>query len=268
MTADEATPTPAKTLRRFEAAAFAGVWKRETTLFRRHWGSTTVSAVLEPTVYLLAFGFGLGSLIAVINGYPYIQFLGTGVVSTSVLFTSAFSGMFQTFVRRKFQRSYEAMLATPVDVHELVTAEASWIATKAGVYGCAPLLVAMCFGLRPVPGMLLVPLIGFLTGLGFGLFGIWCSAVVPSIDSFNYIISAVITPLFLVAGAFFPIEQLPAWASTAAVFNPLYHCVELVRDASFGFHLGADLLHAGVLLVFAAAMWLLAVAYMRKRLID
>jgi lipooligosaccharide transport system permease protein len=263
------SPAPApRKLRRFERAAFAGVWKRETTLFRRYWASTTFSSVVEPTIYLLAFGFGLGSLIAVINGLPYIEFLGTGVVATSVLFTSAFAGMFQTFIRRKFQRSYDAMLAAPVDVHELVTAEASWIATKAGVYGCAPLLVAMLFGLNPAPGMLVVPLIGFVTGLGFALFGIWCSAVAPSIDSFNYIISAVITPLFLVAGTFFPIDQLPGWASTVAAFNPLYHCVELVRHAAFGLKPAVDALHVGALVLFAALMWVLAVWYMRKRLID
>ncbi|RCW39704.1 lipooligosaccharide transport system permease protein [Halopolyspora algeriensis] len=252
----------------FELAAFTGVWKRETTLFRRYWVSTTFAAVVEPVIYLLAFGFGLGSLIAVMNGIPYIEFLGTGVVATSVLFTSAFSGMFQTFVRRKFQATYDAMLAAPVDVHELVTAEAGWIATKAGVYGCAPLVVAMFFGLDPAPGMLVVPLVGFLTGLGFGLFGIWCSAVVPSIDSFNYIISAVITPLFLVAGTFFPVDQLPGWAGAAAVINPLYHCVQLVRHAAFGFEPLLDVLHVGVLILFAVGMWLIAVRYMRKRLID
>jgi lipooligosaccharide transport system permease protein len=266
--ANPATTNARARVRKFETAAFAGVWKRETTLFRKHWVSTTFSAVVEPTIYLLAFGFGLGSLIAVIDGYPYIEFLGTGVVATAVLFTSAFAGMFQTFVRRKFQHSYDAMLAAPVDMHELVTAEAGWIAAKAGVYGCAPLLVAMAFGLDPAPGMVVVPLVSFLTGLGFGLFGIWCSAVVPSIDSFNYIISAVITPLFLVAGTFFPIDQLPSWAHVAAAFNPLYHCVELVRHASFGFQPAADALHVLALVVFAGLMWFLAVAMMRKRLID
>jgi len=116
--------------------------------------------------------------------------------------------------------------------------------------------------------MLLVPLVGFLTGLGFGLFGIWVSAVVPSIDSFNYIISAVLTPLILVAGTFFPIDSLPDWARVLAQFNPLYHCVELVRHAAFGLRPLADLGHIAVLAVFAGLMWVLAVRQMRKRLID
>jgi lipooligosaccharide transport system permease protein len=152
-------------------------------------------------------------------------------------------------VRRTYQKSYEAVLATPVDVHEVVLAEASFIAAKAGVYGCAPLIVAMCFGLDPSVGMLLVPFIGFVTGLGFALFGVWVAAVMPSIDSFNYIISAVLTPLLLVAGTFFPIDQLPGWAQALAQVNPLYHCVQLVRHAVFGLEPAADLWHLAALLI-------------------
>lgn len=255
-------------VRWLESSALSGVWKRETTLFRRYWPSTTFSSVVEPTIYLLAFGIGLGALVPVVVGVPYIDFLGTGVVATAVLFSTAFTAMFQTFVRRVFQRSYDAILATPVDVHELVVAEASWIAAKAGVYGLAPLVVAMGFGLDPSFGMLLVPAISFLTGLGFALFGIWTSALVPSIDSFNYIISAVLTPLFLVAGTFFPIAGLPGWAQAAAQANPLYHCVELVRHAAFGFVPLTDLWHVAALAIFAVAMGLLAIRSMRRRLIG
>jgi lipooligosaccharide transport system permease protein len=261
-------PTREKRLRFVEPSALAGVLYHDLTMFRRYWASTTFSAVVEPTIYLLAFGVGIGSLVPVVAGYDYIDFLGTGVVATAVLFSSAFAGMFQTFIRRKYQRSYDAVLAAPVDVHELVTGEALWIAAKAGVYGCAPLLVAMGFGLEPSLGMLVVPFIGFLTGLGFGLFGIWVSAVVPAIDSMNYIISAVLTPLFLVAGTFFPVDSLPSWARAVAAVNPLYHCVELVRHAVFGIRPLADLGHTAALLAFAALMWVLAVRWMRKRLID
>jgi lipooligosaccharide transport system permease protein len=261
-------PTGAARLRWIEPAALSGVWKHELTLFRRYWRSTSFSAVVEPTIYLLAFGAGFGSLVGSIGGYRYVEFLGTGVVATAVLFTAAFAGMFTTFVRRVFQHSYDALLATPVDVHELVLAEAMWIAGKAGVYGCAPMLVAVGFGLDVSAGMLLVPFIGFLTGLGFALFGIWASAVVPSIDSFNYIISGLLTPLFLVAGTFFPVDQLPDWARTAALLNPLYHCVELVRHAVFGLRPATDLGHVGALVLFAAAMGWLAVTWMRRRLID
>jgi lipooligosaccharide transport system permease protein len=92
------------------------------------------------------------------------------------------------------------------------------------------------------------------------------SAIAPSIDSFNYVISGLLTPLFLVAGTFFPIDGLPPWARALSQVNPLYHCVELVRHVVFGLQ-WVDLAHVGALLVFAALMWVLAVRKMRKRLI-
>src|SRR5687767_13601637 len=251
-----------------EFAPVRAVWRRELALYRRYWASTSFAAMTEPTIYLLAFGYGFGSVVGALYGYDYKDFVATGVVATAVLFIGAFGGMFNTFIRRTFQHTYDAMLAAPVDVHELVTAEASWLAAKAGVYGCAPLLVGMAFGLDPSWGMLLVPLIGLLTGFGFALFGVWVSSIVPSINTFDYVISGVLTPLFLVAGTFFPVDQLPGWAAVAAQFNPLYHCVELVRDAVFGRLAAWDLVHVGALVAFAAAMWGLAVWKLRARLID
>ncbi len=255
-------------VRRIEPAAIGAVLWRELSVFRRHWRATTFSSVVEPTIFLLAFGFGFGALVSRVAGYDYIEFVGTGVVATAVLFSSVFPGLFNTFIRHRFQRTYDALLAAPIDVEELVTAEVGWVALRAGVYGMAPLLVAMVFGLDPSPGMLLVPFVGFVTGFGFAAFGVTIAAVAQSMDNFNYVTSSVITPLFLVAGTFFPIDALPGWASTLAQLNPLHHCVELVRDAVFGFQPLADLLHVGVLLVFALLMWRLAIWRLGLRLID
>jgi lipooligosaccharide transport system permease protein len=255
-------------LRRFEWAPVRGVWRREFALYKRYWASTSFSAMVEPAIYLMAFGFGFGSVIGQAYGYNYREFVATGVVATAVLFITAFGGMFNTFIRRTFQHSYDAILAAPVDVHELVTAEASWLAAKAALYGCAPMVVGMLFGLDPSWGMLLVPFIGFLTGAGFALFGIWVSSIVPAINTFDYIISGVLTPLMMVAGTFFPVDQLPSWAATAANLNPLYHCVQLIRGAVFLTLEPSDLLHVAGLLVFVAGMWLLATWKMRARLID
>ncbi len=207
---------------------------RDVVLFGRYWKATTFSSVVQPTIYLLAFGLGFGSLVSHVGHVSYVEYVATGVVATAVLFSSAFPGMFNTFVRWQFQRTYDAMLAAPVDVEELITAEILWISLRAGVYGMAPLLVGIAFGLSPDAGMLLVPFIGLLTGFGFASFGVLIAAVAKTIDNFNYVTSAVLTPLFLVAGTFFPVSTLPAGLQTIAEFNPLYHCVQLVRDASFG----------------------------------
>jgi lipooligosaccharide transport system permease protein len=203
-----------------------------------------------------------------VAGYDYLEFVGTGIVATAVLFSSAFPGIFSTLVKWKFQRTYDAILAAPVGVAELVTGEALWIALRAGVYGCAPLLVSLIFGLDATLGMLIVPFVGMLTGFGFAAFGIFVAGLVQSFDNTSYIVSGVLTPLFMLAGTFFPIDALPEWAQIASNFNPLYHCVELVRHAAFGFEGWADVAHIGGLLLFAALMWRLAVMQLSKRLID
>lgn len=254
-------------VRAVEPTAFAGVLTREATIFRRFWRSTTFGSIVEPTINLLAFGFGFGALVSTVAGIPYIQFIGTGMVALAVLFSSAFAGMYDTYIKRLYMHTYEGILATPVDVPELFLAEASWIALKSGIFGCAPLLVAMVFGLPPSWGMLAVPFIGILTGFGFAFLGMWFSALVPSIDSFTYVQSALLTPLLLISGIYFPLTAFPEWVQTLAQVNPLYHCVNLVRDAVFGWQWSA-LTDVAVLVVFAALTSVLAIRALRRKLID
>ena len=262
------TTSKTRRMRRLEPAALAGVMTRDVVLFRRYWKATTFSSIVQPVIYLLAFGLGFGSLVHNVGHVRYVEYVATGVVATAVLFSSAFPGMFNTFIRWQFQRTYDALLAAPVDVEELVTAEILWISLRSGVYGMAPLVVGVAFGLTPEPGMLLVPLIGFVTGFGFAAFGVLIAAVAKTIDNFNYITSAVLTPMFLVAGTFFPISTLPRALQTIAVFNPLYHCVALVRDVSLATIGTADLGHVAYLIAFALIMWRLAIWRLRSRLID
>ena len=138
-----------------------------------------------------------------------------------MLFSGAFPAMYSTFVKYQFQHTYDAILAAPVDTEELVTAEAMWIAARTGVYGCVPMLVAMVFGLDPSWGMLLVPPIAALAGFGWAGFGIFIAAKAKSIESFSYWQSGLLTPMFLVAGTFFPLDQLPQWAQVLGHLNPL-----------------------------------------------
>ncbi|MDQ4029531.1 MAG: ABC transporter permease [Actinomycetota bacterium] len=263
-----ATAARPRRLGRLERPALTGVLVREVVNFSSYWRSASFSSTVEPTIYLLAFGFGFGSLISRIGGYEYVEFVGTGTVATAVLFASAFPAMFGTFVKYQFQRTYDAILAAPVDTEELVTAEALWMATRAGVYGCVPLLVAIAFGLDPAWGMLAVPLIAWIAGFGWACFGIAVAGFAKSFENFNYVVSAVLTPLFLVAGTFFPLSRLPEWVQVLGNVNPLHHCVELVRHAAFGFHGWTDLARLGALLVFGLAMWRIGIRAMTRKLVD
>jgi lipooligosaccharide transport system permease protein len=255
-------------LHRLEPSAVAGVMSRDITNFKSFWKTTTFSSIVDPTIYLLAFGLGFGALVSTVNGIDYLYFVGTGMVATAVLFSSVFSAMYGVFIKHRFQHTYDAILAAPVDVEELATAEVLWIGIRAGVYGMTPLLVAILFGLDPSWGMLVVPFIGAVTALGFAALGVFAAASVSKIDHFNYIQTALITPLFLISGTFFPIDELPRGFVIASNLNPLYHCVELVRHAVvFGFET-VDLWHSGFLIAFALASWRLAVWRLEKRLID
>jgi lipooligosaccharide transport system permease protein len=263
-----ARPSPPRRLGRLERPALLGVLVREVVNFSSYWRATTFSSTVEPTFFLLAFGFGFGSLVSEVGGYDYVEFVGTGTVASAVLFTSAFPAMFGTFIKYKFQRTYDAILAAPVDTEELVTAEVLWIAARAGTFGCVPLLVALVFGLDPRAGMLAVPVIAFLTGFGWACFGVCIAGYASSIENFNYVTSAVLTPIFLVAGTFFPLDDLPRWAQLAGALNPLHHCVELVRHAAFGWQPGADLGHLAVIVAFGLVAWRVAIHAMTRKLID
>jgi lipooligosaccharide transport system permease protein len=256
-------------LHRLERPALTGVLVREVVNYSSYWKSSTFSSTVEPTIYLLAFGFGFGSLVSTIGGLDYVQFVGSGTVATAVLFSSAFPAMFGTFVKYQFQRTYDAILAAPVDTEELVTAEAIWIATRAAVYGCVPMLVAMVFGLDPAWGMLAVPLINWVSGYGWANFGIAVAGYAKSIENFNYIVSAVLTPLFLLAGSFFPLSELPDWVRVLANLNPLHQTVELVRNAVvYGWDGWVDVARLGMLVLFGLLVWRIAIHAMTRKLID
>ena len=259
----------AERIGRLERQAIVGVLMREIINYGSYWKSSAFSSIMEPVIYLLAFGFGLGALVSDVGGYSYLEFVATGTVGMTVMYSGAFPSMFGTFVKYKFQRTYDAILAAPVDTEELVTAESVWMATRVGVYGCAPVIVAMFFGLDPSWGMLLLPFICFLSGIGWSLFGISVSATFNSMDNFSYVMTGFLTPMMLIAGTFFPIDNLPEWAQVLAHVNPLYNCVELVRGAVFGWHgLVEDLTHVAVLVAWALLLWRFAIRQMTKRLVD
>lgn len=257
-----------KEIKRLDRHALVGVLLREVINFRSFWKSTTFSSTVEPTIYLLAFGFGFGALVNNVGGHTYVDFVATGTVATAVMFSSVFSSMFGSFFKANYQHTYDALLAAPVDTEEIVTAEALWIGLRAGVYGCMPMIVGMFFGLDPSAGMLMVPFIAFCTGFGWSCFGSAVAATLKSVDHFSYVTSICITPLFLCAGTFFPIDTLPEGVQVAAQFNPLYHCVQLVRGFVFGtIDLKFALYHFGVIWAFGFIMWRVAIIRATKKLV-
>ncbi len=207
---------PVQRIGRLEPSALRGVLVREIINFSSYWRGSAFSSTMEPTIYLLAFGFGFGSIVSQVGGYDYIDFVGTGTVATAVLFSTAMPAMFGTWVKYKFQGTYGAILAAPVDTEELVTAEALWMAIRASVFGCAPLVVALLFGLEPSAWMLVVPFINFIAGFGWACFGVCVAAFMKAMESFSYVTSGFITPVMLTAGTFFRSRTCPTGCRCSA----------------------------------------------------
>jgi lipooligosaccharide transport system permease protein len=245
------------------------VWQRNFDVFLKTITSNFLPSLLEPILYLLALGLGLGVFIQSIEGVPYINFIAPALVAISVMNGSFFECTFGSFVRMYFQKTFDAIIATPVSVEEVIAGELVWGATRATINSTTVLAVIAAFGLISSPLFLLVPLLSFLGGLMFASIAMCFTAIAPNIDFFNYPSFLLVTPMFLLSGTFFPLSQLPLPVQTAAqVFLPLTHVVNIVR----GLVLGRTEIFLLLSLVWIAAVtiffFVLSINLMKKRLIK
>lgn len=252
----------------FRPEAVAGIVNREWRVFRRVWASLVFGSVVEPVVYLLAFGYGFGALVAEVAGIPYLDFMATGAAGIGVLFTGFFPGFINGYFRRKENHLYAGILATPTTVAELVTGEAVWTGIRCGATAAITLAVAWVFGVGLQPAVLVAPAIGFVGGFAFACLGAAFASRLRSTHQFDFVISGVVVPMFVVAGSFFPLDDAPAWLRVPARLNPLTHVVELFRAVAFGTTSAAQaLLSATVVVVFTAIAWALAVRLLSRAMI-
>jgi lipooligosaccharide transport system permease protein len=245
------------------------VWQRNFDVFLKTITSNFLPSLLEPILYLLALGVGLGVFIQPIEGVPYINFIAPALVAISVMNGSFFECTFGSFVRMYYQKTFDAIIATPVSVEEVIAGELVWGATRATINSTTVLAVIAAFGLISSPLFLLVPLLAFLGGLMFASIAMCFTALAPNIDFFNYPSFLFITPMFLLSGTFFPLSQLPLPVQTAAqVFLPLTHVVNIVR----GLVLGRTEIFLLISLVWIAVVtiffFVLSINLMKKRLIK
>jgi lipooligosaccharide transport system permease protein len=242
---------------------------REWRVFRHVWWSVAFGSLLEPLIYFVAFGYGYGALVSRLAGLSYLEFIATGTIAIGVLFSSIFPAFITGYVRRKVQHLYDGILSAPVSVAELVTAESLWNGLRVTAVALITAGVAAVFGVRFGVGVMLVPVIALVSGFGFACAGAAFGALMRSTHQFDFVIVGVIVPMFVCAGTFFPIDNLPAVLVFVARINPLYHCVEVLRAAAFGAGDPATtLLHVVVVLGFDLVAWATAVLLVKNALID
>ena len=245
------------------------VWYRHMRVYTKNLLSNGLPPFLEPLIFLAAVGLGLGKYITEpIGGVKYTEFLGTGLLVTTAMFTSAFECTFGTFIRLEFEKVYDGMLAAPMTVNNLIVGEMIWAGSKGLFFSFAVLCVLSAFGIIALPYSLLAPLVGFLTAAMFAALSLLVTSFVKTINHFNFYFTGFISPMFFFSGVVFPISNLPRFVRPMAEIVPLTHSVRLVRAVCTNTYepiLLFDLLYT---VVFILLIGYLAIARLRKRLVN
>ncbi len=248
------------------------VWQRNRDVFLVTWKTNLVPPILEPILYLVAFGLGIGALVREVpyrgGMIGYTAFIAPGLLATQVMFQSFFENTFNTFVRMYYQRTFDAIVTTPLSLEDVMAGELLWGATKGTIACCVMMVAISFFGLLHYPHALVIVPFSFLAGLFFAGIALCFTAIVPQIDSFNFPVFLLVMPMFLFSGTFFPLDVLPGWARLLAEVLPLTHVTRIMRDASLGsFHpdLLWDLLY---LLIVTIPVVYLGIRLMKKRLLP
>jgi lipooligosaccharide transport system permease protein len=206
------------------------VWRRNFDVFMKTWHVNFLPSLIEPILYLLAFGFGLGTFVSEIEGISYMQWIAPGLVAITVMYGSFFECTYGSFVRMYFQRTFDAIIATPVSVEEVIAGELLWGATRATFNSAIVLAVIAAFGLISTPWFLAMLPVAFFGGLLFAALGMCFTALAPNIDFFNYPTFLLITPMFLISNTFIPLASFPSQLQTIALaVLPLTHVADLSR---------------------------------------
>jgi lipooligosaccharide transport system permease protein len=247
---------------------FAPVWRRNLLVWRKLAIASVLGNIADPLLYMLALGYGIGSLVGNVSGMSYIEFIGTGMVCQSAMFTASFEGMYSAFSRMHVQRTWEGIINAPIALDDVVMAEWLWAASKSVISTTAILAVIVALGYGHTWLALWVLPVGLLVGLTFGAAGLVMNALAPNYDFFTYFFTLVLTPMLLLSGVYFPVDQMPGWLAGATQFLPLKHAIDLARPLMLGRIPDSIALHVGVLVFYAALAYYVALVLTRRRLLK
>lgn len=242
-------------------------WHRNATVFRRTWLFGLMAWFAEPVIYLVAMGLGLGRYLSSIQGIKYVDYIAPGLLAVSTMFGATFSVTWDAWFKLERVGVYEAAVATPLSVEDVALGELLWGTTRATIYGSAFAVVATMFGVfHSWWGLLEFPAIA-LTGFVFSVTGLIFTYLIRRADYLAYYWTAFITPMFMFAGVFFPLDRLPNWVRTLAWFMPLHHAVDLTRALALGADPARALTSALWLVVCGLVLLPVPLLILRRRLI-
>jgi lipooligosaccharide transport system permease protein len=248
------------------AVNWIAVWRRNYLVWRKLALASMFGNLADPMIYLFGLGFGLGLMVGHVDGVSYISFLAAGTVASSVMMSASFESMYSGFSRMHVQRTWEAIMHTPLTLGDIVLGEIAWAGSKAVLSGVAIMLVAGALGYASFPSMLLALPVIVLAGLAFASAAMIVTALAPSYDFFMFYQTLVLTPMLLLSGVFFPLSQLPSAAQIAAQLLPLAHAVALIRPAMLDRPLDDAALHVAVLAAYVVVPFCVSAVLFRRRM--
>src|SRR3989337_3444774 len=207
------------------------VWQRNRDSYMRFYKANILGNLGEPLMYLFGMGIGIGSYLGLIEGVSYMDFIAPGLIMRVAMYSASFECTFGAFTRMAEQKTYDGILATPLNVGDLVAGEILWGATKSLIGGSVMLFVIYLAGLMKTSILMLLPmlLLIFIIGLLFSSLSLTFTALCPSYDFFNYFFTLILAPMFFFSGIFFPLSNFPAWVKIVSNLMPLTHAVNISR---------------------------------------
>jgi lipooligosaccharide transport system permease protein len=243
------------------------VWKRHFEVYLRIWKMELAAPLIEPVFMVLAFGWGVGALVASnADGLPYLSFVGAGVLSFTAISRALFESAYGAYFRMVYQSTFDAILATPVEAESLAFAEIIWATTKALIDSLLILIVLWAFGAANSFYALLAPLPLVAGGFFASALTLCFTARVHDIDSFNLYMSLYFSAIFL-CGVWFPVDVMPAWLRWLAWAIPFTSAVDLARSFLVGSFKWRNIPEAVYLVVACAAFAEWAMRSLRRRML-
>jgi lipooligosaccharide transport system permease protein len=243
-------------------------WLRNAAIFKHTYKLSLLAWFIEPVIYLVAMGLGLGKYLQRVQGVQYIDFIAPGLVALSVMYGATFETTWNAYFKMERGRVYDAAVSTPVGLEDIALGEALWGATRSVIYGCAFVVIALPFGVFHSWWGLLTPFALALTGLMFAVLGLTFTYWITMVDYLSYYWTLFLTPMFMFAGIFFPLDRLPGWVQVMAWFMPLRHAVELMRALLVNGDPVAALGAAAWIVAVTAAVVVLPLNLLHRRLIE
>ena len=245
------------------------VWQRNLWVYRDRWLFALFPNFFEPIFYLLGMGVGLGFYVAGGGefGGSYLAFIAPGLVAASAMNGASFETTYNVFVKLHFDKYYDAIVTTRVNMQDAAVGELLWAVSRAVAYGVIFLIVTFFFDTPLSWGALLALPALALVGFCFAGIGLAFTSLINIIDVYSYYFTLFITPSFLFSGIFFPVEErFPDWLVAVAQATPLYRSVNLLRGL-LNQEGGSYWLDVVYLLLVGSAFAAFAVWRMRRRVI-